>query len=337
MWDDPQESEKRGKQLYLATLLLEIPGFFLRFVLVYAIGFIIVLPLMLNSFASDPFGFSQSRGSMSSEAWLWLVRFLAFVIAGLPFVFSIATFLFGGGYYLTRFAMGAREPSKREREAVLAALETVSAQTPPGTIAPTKWYVIDNVTLTAFVVGSTLYLTRELIQSRYLAPVIAHELGHINSFDGRLTLALRRLVLAPVHLLAQALGQPAPGNVVIAVPYGDMTAYTQATWVWLLSFFMSVAGGGLGLLLLNPLWVWYWRGREYFADYFAAQVNQVPALIEYLERNQFFDVAVPYFMATHPYTELRIDKLMAYEQGARLGAPAIEPAPVIAPAVEGAD
>ncbi|MDP9379002.1 MAG: M48 family metalloprotease [Chloroflexota bacterium] len=83
---------------------------------------------------------------------------------------------------------------------------------------------------------------------------------------------------------------------------------------------LALAGGGLGLWLLNPLWTWYWREREYEADRFAARCGQGPALVEYLEQHQVFDVATPYFMGTHPYTELRIDRLLHpedYEREAR--------------------
>ena len=83
----------------------------------------------------------------------------------------------------------------------------------------------------------------------------------------------------------------------------------------LLNFWLALFGGGLGLFLLNPLWVWYWRDREYHADHFAAELGFTRELIEYLEQHKYFDAAVPYFMSDHPYTELRIDQLMGYLEG----------------------
>ena len=95
----------------------------------------------------------------------------------------------------------------------------------------------------------------------------------------------------------------------------NLTAFVVGLAFLAMSFVLALAGGGLGLILLNPLWVWYWRQREYAADAYAARCGQAAPLAEYLEDHQGFDVAVPYFLAEHPYTELRIDRLLlAIEQ-----------------------
>lgn len=69
---------------------------------------------------------------------------------------------------------------------------------------------------------------------------------------------------------------------------------------------------------MTPLWLRYWRAREYDADRYAVQLDQGPLLQEYLELYaQPFDLVIPYFAAmTHPYTELRIDKLELHAQTA---------------------
>ncbi len=49
----------------------------------------------------------------------------------------------------------------------------------------------------AAVVGDTLMLSRGLFESPHLSAVLAHELGHLGTPDGRITAALNRLVIAP--------------------------------------------------------------------------------------------------------------------------------------------
>ena len=78
----------------------------------------------------------------------------------------------------------------------------------------------------------------------------------------------------------------------------------------------ALMGGGIGVRLMTPLWLRYWRAREFDADRYAAERGQAPVLAEFLEMYaQPFDLAIPYFRGmTHPYTELRIDKLLTYNQ-----------------------
>jgi hypothetical protein len=61
-------------------------------------------------------------------------------------------------------------------------------------------------------------------------------------------------------------------------------------------------GGGIGVRLMTPLWLRYWRVREYDADHYAATLGQGPLLAEFLELyTQPFDLAIPYFDGmTHP-------------------------------------
>ena len=235
-----------------------------------------------------------------------------------------------GGTF-TRYVTGAREPSQRERVAVKQALDAVLDRAPKGIVGFHEWYVVDDPMPNAWVVGTTLYLTRGVIgvaldtvddQNHFLPAVIAHELGHLNSTDGLLTLALRRLILPPVFILSQLSGNyMAPGTLLTGGSgnkndqgaFGsNQVMFTFSLIALFLMILLGLAGGGLGIFLLNPLWTWYWRDREYTADDFAAQCGQAHNLIEYLERYQFFDTATPFFLGSHPYTELRIDKLQAF-------------------------
>ncbi len=305
----------RGIGLYLATLSIELIGVWVRNLLFTLLGLFILFVNNPAYFGWRVFNLQIESPPISSSlvSTLNLIATIGFLAAWGPVALSLATILFlPGGFLFTRFALGAREPSARERQAVQAALSQILEAAPPGTLAPTRYFVLDKVDLSAYVVGTTLYVTRELIKSPYLTPVIAHEYGHINSLDGRLTLAVRRLVLPPVYALYQSSGQAAPGTLVVKQVSADPVVLMAQGLAGLFSLVLSLAGGGLGLTALNPLWVWYWRGREYEADAFAARCGQGPALVEYLERNEFFDVAAPYFLSEHPYTELRIDRLLQY-------------------------
>jgi Zn-dependent protease with chaperone function len=299
-----RDAGTKGWFIYFWTLLLELPGVVMRFSLLQFVAF----PLLLL------IGLTASEAMIARVA---LVLYLLILFLSLfPILASLATLIFPGGSFFTRFALGARDTSRREKDMIAAAMEPVQAQAPKGTIAPTGVFVIDAVSMEAYVVGTTLYLTREMIRSPFLGAVIAHELGHINSADGRLTLALRRLVVPPVYVFSSLVGQVAPGifkaGLLSDTPGGYITAFVAV----MLFITLSLAGGGFGLWLLGLFWTWYFRGREYVADHFAAKCGMAANLAEFLERNyQFMDTSVPYFLSTHPYTELRIDKLLGYAEG----------------------
>lgn len=305
----------RGR-LYGTTLLLELPGAVIRFGVTYFFALLLLLPIAFV------FGESLLRATVLGtrrpiifDLVLWGGLIIAAIVALWPFAASLLASERAGGFLFTRFMLGARDPSRREREAVVAAFAHIEENADGEIVSPTEWFVVDENMPNAYTIGTTLYLSRELIRSPHLAAVLAHEFGHVNNGDGQMTLALRRLVLPPVYLLSQASSQVAPGNVTVIVTDNTMSAYLQIAGVWLLSFLLSMAGGGFGLWLLNPLWVWFWRQREYEADLFAARCGFARELIEHLEQHQYFDVATPYFLSSHPYTELRIDRLLAYEEG----------------------
>lgn len=315
----------KGKWLFIATLLVELSSVAARLVFFFIFGPILLFPIFLIPLLF--FGFLVAVGVQGPfealegvlSLFLGLNSFIAISIAWLPLVYSVMTLvLIPGGFFLTRFALGARETSRREQEAILAALSRVEENAPEDSIGPTRWFVIDDPEPNAYAVGTTVYLTRELIRSPHLAAVMAHELGHINSTDSRLTLALRRLVLPPVYLLSHLSGQSAPGAILagaVTEDRDDSSAFLIAGGVVALSILFALAGGGFGLWLLSPFWTWYWREREHEADHFAAECDMANELVEYLEKYQYFDTATPYFLSTHPYTELRIDRLLAYERG----------------------
>src|SRR5665811_1855996 len=93
----------------------------------------------------------------------------------------------GGWWWMQK--SGGRAPSQRERliyEDALARLADTDTELRP----PRRWFVLDEPSLNAAAYADTLMLTRGLLESSHLEAVLAHELGHLNSSDARLTAAL---------------------------------------------------------------------------------------------------------------------------------------------------
>jgi hypothetical protein len=155
------------------TLVLEIPVIALRFVLQF---FFVQIPLLILGHPLPvPF---------------W------FLIALAPTLWSIFALINpAGGDWCWRQNTGGRTPSQREQNAYDDAIEYLQAHRPPhlGPL-PRSWFVIDEDTPDAGVVGDSLMLSRGLLQTALLA-VLPHELNHIGTLDGRMTLALNRLVI----------------------------------------------------------------------------------------------------------------------------------------------
>jgi Zn-dependent protease with chaperone function len=301
-----------GLLLYLLTLLLEVPGMVLRFLLGLVLAPLLFLPFGALWVALFERGGDHVAHLLFTMGTDLATGFALLVALGGPVTSLLTLIALPGGAWLTRWSLGAREPSMREREQIILALQNAAAQAPEGTTGPSRWFVLDRTTPEAFVIGTTLYLSRVMIHSPYLMAVLAHELGHLNSLDGRMTLALRRLVLPPVLWVSAGLGQIAPRAVAASVLMRSSAGCIAGTLMGLGALFLLLAGGGIGLWLLNPLWVGYWRSREFAADAFAAACGYADQLAQFLEQRQFFDVPVPYFMTPEPPIELRIDRLIAY-------------------------
>jgi Zn-dependent protease with chaperone function len=171
--------------------------------------------------------------------------------------------------------------------------------------------VLDTPQPDAAVCGSTLMLSRGLLESEHLPAVLAHKLGHLGS-DGRLTAALNRLVIHPPPRVAESERRRRP-TFVLANDSFLLTITLVGVLLWLLSRVVGFAKGGLGLWLTAPFWGSYWREREYAADLHAASLGQAEELAEFLEVHALVhDHPVPFVWLTEhtrPPTELRIDKL----------------------------
>lgn len=216
-----------------------------------------------------------------------MVHTLAWIVGYGPLILSGATLILPLGGWLWQQQSGGRAPSERERLIYDDALERL-AQANPGLRAPQRWFVIDEPVLNAAVYANTLMLTRGLIESGYLEPTLAHELGHLNSSDGRLTAALHRLTVPPRNRLR-----------------------------FPLKTLGLIFSGGAGVWVMRVPWAAYWRAREYQADAYAATLGQGQALASFLDTNALEnDLPVPFMWLTetsHPYTEHRIDKLHQLE------------------------
>ena len=199
-----------------------------------------------------------------------------------------------GSYWRTR--VGGRAPSDRERLIYDEVLETLRERD-PGMRVPRSWFVIDDLQVNGAVLGDTLMLSTGTLMDVALEPVLAHELGHLNAIDGRMTVALNRIAL-PANLFARvdrAIGEG--GGCLVGL-------FAIAGWI---------CSGELALVLLRPFWDAWFRAREFKADAYAAHLGQAGALADMLEREALIDdQPIPFRFisgASHPPTEHRIQAL----------------------------
>ncbi len=282
--------------LFVATLVAEVPVIIARVVLTFAV---LLLVLLIKG---EPLG---GAGGLAE-------------IALIPTGWSVLALMtpFGGGWWWAQ-NMGGRDPSQRERLAYQDAVEHLQAQATQGLRLPSFWFVLDEPLPDAAVCGSTLMLSRGLLESEYLPAVLAHELGHLHSSDGKLTAAINRLVINPLPKTREK--QPGQQNLVMAG--GDRLLLTVTMFgaaLWVLRLMVRFAKGGLGLRIMAPGWGSYWREREYTADQHAASLGQAEELADFLEVHALIhDHPVPFIWLTehtHPPTELRIDRLRTKTQ-----------------------
>jgi Zn-dependent protease with chaperone function len=71
---------------------------------------------------------------------------------------------------------------------------------------PAQWFVRDDPTVNGGVLGNSLCVNRGAFDSPYLEALLAHELGHLNSMDGRISLAIWRLAVLPGHFSQRPTG-----------------------------------------------------------------------------------------------------------------------------------
>ena len=188
--------------------------------------------------------------------------------------------------------MGGRAPELDEREAFQDAFSELQ-DVDPTLRPPRHWFVTEEPGCNAAAYASSLCVARGLLESPYAAAVIAHEMGHLQSSDARLTSALNLLLIKPMDT----------PNV---RPLGSLP-FRGLAWL---------ASGQAVMWLTANTWEMYWRSREFAADEYAAQLGQAHALAQSLTdgslphersiRNMRFS------RATHPYTKPRITRLQTH-------------------------
>jgi Zn-dependent protease with chaperone function len=278
--------------LYAATAFAEVPVIFTRMIATFVLTVVVLL------LTGHPTGNAESVVELALIPTVWSI-------------FALIT-PFGGGWWW-RQNMGGREPSERERLAYDDALELIRHHTPVVLPEPAGWFVLDSPQPDAAVCGNTLMLSRGLLESDYLPAVLAHELGHLATSDGRLTAALNRLVIHPPPRATAERQRPQQSFNVRGNDRLLLAITVVGAAIWLLRKTMTFAKGGFGLRLTAPFWGSYWREREYKADQYAAQLGQADELADFLEVHALIhDHPVPFIWLiehTHPPTELRVDKL----------------------------
>jgi Zn-dependent protease with chaperone function len=217
--------------------------------------------------------------------WNLPIDALALVIGFGPLFVSLATLVLPLGGWWFQQQMGGRRPSERERTVFEAAFEQLRGADPQ-LRAPRRWFVTDDPEPNACAYADTLMVTRGMLDSFSFPAVLAHELGHLNSSDARVTAAVYRITTPP--------RQP------VEFPF-RLLAY--------------LTSGRIGMALVKAPWAAYWRRREAVADSYAARLGQGAALAGYLDTHALAgDLPIPFKdfgESSHPWTEHRIDELEA--------------------------
>jgi Zn-dependent protease with chaperone function len=299
------EAKAKWLVLYAVTVAIEVPVMLARYVAGLAVAAVLL----------------HMSGHADGNAAEW-----AKLVAVGPVAWSALALVSpkGGGWWW-RHRMGGREPSEREREVYRDALEALRARTTMPLPSPESWFVLDDPSCDAAVCGSTLMLTRGLLESEHVAAVMAHELGHLRGLDARLTAAVNRLVLKPIARPRAAPEEAAqqrtiPGRTIAIVNQKAQNTIVAAGLMrWMAARAISVLRGGFGLRVTAPMWGAVWREQEYAADAWAASIGQGEDLAEFLECHTLMhDHSIPLVGLTdhtQPPTELRIDMLRQGAQG----------------------
>ena len=238
-------------------------------------------------------------------------------IALLPTLWSAVALVtpIGTGWWWKQ-RIGGRAASQREQFAYEDGVELLQANAQHPLPLPSSWFVLDTPQPDAAVCGNTLMLSRGLLETDHLPAVLAHELGHLATPDGRLTAAINRLFLwMPKDRRAHG----EQGSDV------DDDEFLLKMILLAIRIALATIRGGFGLRITRPLWGIYWRKREYKADLYAASLGQADELADFLEVHALIhDHPVPFIWLsehTHPPTELRVDRLRNFAHapvGARL-------------------
>jgi Zn-dependent protease with chaperone function len=271
-----------GWLLYYGTLML-LPTF------MFAVLTIYLLTLLITWITTG----TGNEGLASTLPWFALVAFLAWA-------FSALLVPLGAGGYLAS-SLGARRPTANEQQAYEDALTAL--RLPANVKRPASLYILDSHELNACIIGDTLILNRSLFDSQYLEAVLAHELGHLNSMDARVTVAVNRLAT--------------PARATTNLRHNQTTAFKSGHSlglpVNLVILIIRGCAGGLATDAMIPAWSAWWRLREYIADTYAMRLGQGEQLATFLEDHALlYDIPIKRIWTSdqgHPAVALRIERL----------------------------
>ena len=321
---DSAEKRPSGKLgNYLITLVIEaVCGLFRFAILAF---FAVAVAYGLFATTVDPSAFLF--GGANPDSLVQPALFIAFLLSYSNIFVSLAAYLgLGGGSTLTRFVLGAREPSRREEAKLYELFGQIAERVdfPVGSFS--QLYILDAPFTYSYVVGTTLYISSGAVNERHLQALIAHELGHLHYGDGGPILALRRLVFPPFQFFVGSVRDFSSAR----PPYRPEAKDFDAKEIFfslltkILFFVLAFLGGGIGVWVMSWSWASYFRKCDYVADAFAVRLGFKDQLIEYLEETKFYDTSIPYMLGWRPANELRIDRVIDLE-GPALG-PLVTPA-----------
>lgn len=229
---------------------------------------------------------------------------LALLAAFGPLAWSAIGFAFPGRGIVWPRRVGARRPSAEEA-AIVADAHALLRGADPDLPELHSLYVLDDPLPAGAARGRSVALARGLLETEAVAPVLAHELGHIRTLDGRLTEALDRLELWGDPPAVPESGGARDREVKQRSSNGLLASALRLT--------LRLAGGGCAARILSPLWAAYWRSREYAADAYTASLGQGEDLARHLAD---YDLPLdlpqrrfPFNLSEHPPVAHRIERL----------------------------
>lgn len=276
-------AERDWIRLYLVAVAALIPTAIFQLFTVY------VLTLLVTLIANGHGNFG-------------LADVLPWIVVGSYFGWATSALIYplrAGRYFAE--AIGARLATSEEADAYRDATSSLPLD---GVRRLPKWlYVLDRHELNAAVLGDVIIINRTLFDSQYLAAVIAHELGHVNSMDVRVSCAANRL--ASLARATEPWRTGATDTKRSGQPLGCMLG--------LVILIVRGYSGGLQTQMMAPAWASWWRLREYTADDYAARLGQAEELATFLDENVLlYDTPIRFLWTTtqsHPPTALRIQRL----------------------------
>ncbi len=323
-------SDNKPHGLYILTLAIElfISGS-ARFTLYWLVAIIPTAAIVGVFFFTGDAALSMPLINAVLGLLLFGIFIGGIVVGYAPIIFSLAAYLgYGSGHTLTRYALGAREPSTRENEQIYemrkAILEGAGHKEMKGF---SGIFIIDSPIEYLYLIGTTLYISSGSLRSQHFQVLLAHETGHADNEDGAMILALRRLVFPLSYIFIAnvrdfSTARPNSREIVAERPnvptnIPDLSGLdSQPATVFfsivnsVLFFILSFAGGGLGVWITSGLWAKYFRERDYLADKTVVELSMKDELIDYLEQKRFYDTSVPFMQNWQPANEQRIDWLL---------------------------